>query len=244
MKQYLAAAAMLVSLQAVAAAQSDTAVDETKAAKQHAEAVDQVLADFKRSWSEAKTLNEKAKTLRDLAVGEVRDPRLVRTLGRYLNPSAGDPDFILPAAAAENLGWLKGDPVAAGLLAGALGNYKKVPRVQMAIMSAMGRNGSGSLVPLLLERVRDLAANPELADSAAAALGDMPAETALPALLKEWGELNRKRFKETAFPTVTTTLQASARKMTGTTCVTIAEFETWWTRNAQQYAASANAVKK
>src|SRR5262245_60979176 len=132
-----AAAAMLVSLQAVAAAQSDPAVDETKAAKQHAEAVDQVLADFRKSWSEAKTLNEKARTFRALAVGEVRDPRLVRALGKYLNPSAGDPDFILPAAAAENLGWLRGDPVAAGLLAGAIGTYKKVPRVQMAIMSAM-----------------------------------------------------------------------------------------------------------
>jgi len=244
MKDYLAAAAMLLSLQAVAAAQSDPPVDETRAAKEHAEAVEQVLADFKKSWSEAKTLNEKARTFRALAVGEVRDPRLARTLGKYLNPSAGDPDFILPAAAADSLGWLRGDPVAAGLLAGALGNYKKVPRIQMAIMAAMGRNGSGSLVPVLLERVRDLAADPDLATSAAIALGDMAAETALPALLKEWGDLNRKRFKETAFPNVTTALQTSARKMTATSYVTVAEFETWWAQNAQQFAASANAVKK
>jgi len=203
-----------------------------------------VLADFRKTWSEAKTLSAKSAALRGLAVGEVRDPRLVRTLGRYLSPSGEDPDFIIPAAAADNLGWLRGDPVASSLLASALGIYRKVPRMQMAIMSAMGRNGSGSLVPLLLERVRDLAANPELAESAAAALGDMAVETALTALLKEWGELNKKRFKETAYPIVTSTLQASARKMTGTVYTTVGEFEIWWARNSHQFTAAATGVRK
>jgi hypothetical protein len=244
MKNLWAAAAMLVSIQAVAAAQSGSPGDESKAAKLHADAVDQVLADFRKSWGDAKTLSAKAATLRGLAVGEIRDPRLVRTLGKFLSPSGEDPDFVLPAAAADNLGWLRGDPVASSLLAGALNTYKKVPRMQMAIMSAMGRNGSGSLVPLLLDRVRDLAANPELAESAAAALGDMAVETALTAHLKEWGELNKKRFKETAYPVVTTALQASARKMTGTTCVTVAEFEIWWAKNSHQFTAAATGVRK
>src|SRR5262245_9512640 len=62
MKHYLSAAALLLSLQAVAAAQSDSPSDETRAAKERAEAVDKVLADFKASWNEAKTLNEKART--------------------------------------------------------------------------------------------------------------------------------------------------------------------------------------
>ncbi|SRR5258706_10321305 len=116
--------------------------------------------------------------------------------------------------------------------------------MQMAIMSAMGRNGSASLVPLLLERVRDLAANPELAQAAAASLGDMPVETALTALLKEWGEINKKRYKETAYPLVSSALQASAQKMTGTTYTTVVDFEIWWARNSRQYTASASAVKK
>jgi len=241
MNKVWTAAAMLVSIHAAAWAQAGTVSEEAKAAKEHADAVEEVLADFRKAWSEAKTLAAKASTFRALAVGETRDPKLVRTLGKYLTPMAGDPDFILPAAAAENLGWLRGDPTACSLLAGSLGNYKKVPRMQMAIMAAMGRNGSAALVPILIERVRDLAANPELAQSAAAALGDMAAEVALPALLKEWADLSRKRYKETAYPMVTTSLQLSAQKMTGTTLLTVAEFETWWARNAQQFAASASA---
>jgi HEAT repeat protein len=244
MRTLLAAAAMLGSFHAVAWAQSGSVAEESKIAKEHAESVDSVLADFRKTWSEAKMLGAKAAALRGLAVGEVRDPRLVRTLGKFLSPSAEDPEFVIPAAAADNLGWLRGDPVASGLLAGALGTYRKVPRMQMAIMSAMGRNGSGSLVPLLIERVRDLSANPELAQAAATALGDMAVETALTPLLKEWGDLNRKRYKETAYPAVTTTLQASARKMSGTTCGTVAEFEIWWARNSQQFAASAGGGKK
>jgi len=244
MNHFWAAAIMLVSLQAAARAQSVPAGDETRTAKEHSAAVEEALADFRKAWSEAKTLREKAASLRGLAVIEVRDPKLVRTLGKYLNPSADDPDFVIPSAAAENLGFVRGDPTASGILTGALVTYKKVPRMQMAIMSAMGRNGSASLVPLLLERVRDLAANPELAESAAAALGEMAAETALADLLRVWGELNKKRFKETAFPIVTTTLQASARKMTGTTFSTVAEFEMWWAKNAAQFSASATGAKK
>lgn len=234
---------MFLSIHALAWAQAGTAADEAKALKNHADAVEQVLADFRRSWGEAKTLSAKSGTLRGLAFGEVRDPKLVRALGKYLNPTAEDPDFIIPAAAAENLAWLRGDPVAAGLLAGALGTYKKAPRMQMAIMAAMGKNGGASLVPILLERVRDLAANPELALAAAAALGDMPVENALTGLLKEWSELSRKRFKETAYPIVSTALQKSAQMMTGTTCLTVAEFEIWWARNAYQFAAAGSPKK-
>jgi hypothetical protein len=78
--------------------------------------------------------------------------------------------------------------------------------------------------------VRDLSANPELAQAAAAALGQMPVEHALPAMLKEWADLNKKRFKETAYPIVTTALLASAQKMTGALGTTVADFELWWSR--------------
>src|SRR5258706_11250003 len=125
MRTLWAAAAMLVSLQAAAWAQAGSVSDETKAAREHAESVDLVLADFRKAWSEARSLGEKATALRGLAVGEVRDPRLVRTLGKFLSPSGEDPDFVIPAAAAENLAGLRSDPFAAGLLAGALGTYKK-----------------------------------------------------------------------------------------------------------------------
>lgn len=243
MKNFCCAATMFLSLHALAWAQAGTASDDAKAAKDHADAVEQVLADFRKSWSEAKTLSAKSGTLRELAVGDVRDPKLVRALGKYLNATAGDPDFIIPAAAAENLALLKGDPVAAGLLAGALNSYKKSPRMQIALLSAMGKNGSATLAPLLLERVRDLAANPDLAVAAAVALGDMPVENALSALLREWSELSKKRYKETAFPAVSTALQHAAQRMTGTVCLTVADFELWWARYGHEYADAANVKK-
>jgi hypothetical protein len=106
----------------------------------------------------------------------------------------------------------------------------------MAIMSAMGRNGSGSLVPLLLEAGAGPGGEPGISPPPAAiALGDMAAETALcPALLKEWGDLNRKRFKETAFPeTSRTALQTSARIDDGDHLrQPTPNSKTWWAQNA------------
>jgi hypothetical protein len=203
-----------------------------------ADPVEQALAEFRKAWSEARSLEAKASALHGLAVGDARDARIVRTVGKYLNPAGDDPDYVLAAVAAEELGGFRGDPVASGLLLGAVPLYRKVPRMHMSLVAAMGRNGSASLVPYLIERVHDLSANPDIAQAAAAALGAMPVESALPALLKEWSDLNKKRFKETAFPIVSSTLQSSAQKMTGTICVTVADFEIWWSRNSKQYAAA------
>ncbi len=204
--------------------------------------VEQAMSEFRKAWSEARTLGAKASALHGLAVCEARDARIVRTVGKYLNPMGDDPDFVLAAAAAEELGGFRGDPVAAGLLLGVTQAYRKVPRMQMTLVTAMGRNGSASLVPFLIERVHDLSANPELAQAAAAALGAMPVESALPALLKEWAELNKKRYKETSYPMVTTALLQSAQKMTGAIGMTVADFEIWWARNSREYVTKKQTV--
>jgi hypothetical protein len=202
-----------------------------------ADPVEQALAEYRKAWKEARTLAMKASALHGLAVTEVRDARITRTLGKFLSPMSDDPDYVLAAVAAEELGDYKGDPLASSFLAGAMPTYRKVPRMQMTLVAAMGKNGSASLVPILLERVRDLSASPELAQAAATAIGNMPVEHALPAMLKEWADLNKKRFKETAYPIVTTALLASAQKMTGAIGTTVADFELWWSRNSAQYPA-------
>jgi hypothetical protein len=224
MRHLWAAAAMGLGLSAAAWAQSA-----------QPDPVEQALSEFRKSWSEAKTLPDRARALHGLAVVDVRDPRIVRAVGKFLNPMADDPDFILAAAAAEELGGFRSDAGAASLLLGATQTYRKVPRMQMALIAAMGRNGSASLVPFMIEKLHDLAANPDFAQASATALASMPVEVALPAMLKEWSDLNKKRYKEPGFGVVTTTLQASAQKMTGTLGMTVADFEVWWARNSQQY---------
>ena len=217
---------------------------EGKSEKERSDSVESALAEFKKAWSEAKSLPAKADVLRTVAPGESKDARIVRLLGKFLSPAAEDSDYILPLTAADRLGDFRGYPGASSLLCGALGTYKKVPKMQMVILSAMGRNGSEYLVPILLERIRDLSANPQVAQTAAAAFGSMPAEVAVAPLLKEWGELNRKRYKETAYPTVVNAILASVQKLTGQGYTTAAEFEIWWGRHSTQFANSAGGAKK
>jgi hypothetical protein len=244
MRALLVVATTLLTMPLLTWSQSGPGVTQTKSDKERSDSVELSLAEFKKTWSETKSLAEKADALRTLAPGEAKDARIVRLLGRFLNPTSEDADYLLPLAAADRLGTFRGDPGASSLLVGALGTYKKVPKMQLIIVAAMGRNGHESIVPILIERLRDLSANPEVAQTAAAAFGNMPIEVALPPLLKEWGELNRKRFKEANYPMVAGTILTSVQKLTGQGYRTTAEFEIWWARNSHEFANSAGSAKK
>jgi hypothetical protein len=244
MRDLLVVATTLLTMPFLAWSQSGPGVTQTKSDKGRSDSVELSLAEFRKTWSEAKSLAAKADSLRSLAPGEAKDARIARLLGKFLNPIAEDADYLLPLAAADRLGSFRGDPEVSSLLAGALGIYKKVPKMQLIIVAAMGRNGHESMVPILLERLRDLSANPEVAQTAALAFGNMPIEVALPPLLKEWGELNRKRFKETNYPMVVAAILTSVQKLTGQGYRTAPEFEIWWARNAHEFANSAGSAKK
>src|SRR5437016_1632671 len=131
MRNLLVVGTTLLSMPLLAWSQSGPGVTQTKSDKEASDSVELSLAEFKKTWSEAKSLAAKADALRTLAPGEAKDARIARLLGRFLNPTAEDADYLLPLAAADRLGSFRGDPGASSLLVGALGTYKKVPKMQL-----------------------------------------------------------------------------------------------------------------
>ena len=181
---------------------------------------------FKQRVAAAKSVHEKAAAIREL--GRARDPGAVPALARFLAPQPSDCNCLLPVAAAEALGGLRGSVGAARALAGAAEASRKNAYLYSRFVEALARVGHESGLALFEEALK----GPE-APSAVKAIAAFPPAVAVEALLVEARKLDRKggegadRLREE--------LIKGLQKVSGEKYPTFAEFELWWKKRGPTF---------
>ncbi|HEX7899556.1 MAG TPA: LamG domain-containing protein [Planctomycetota bacterium] len=190
---------------------------------------------FKQRVAAAKTVHEKAAAIREL--GHAREPGAVPALARYLAPQPSDCNCLLPVAAAEALGKLRGSVGASRALAGAAEASRKNAYLYARYVDALARVGHESGLALFEDALK----GPEAA-AAVKAIAAFPPGVAVEALLVEARKAERKggegvdRLREE--------LLKGLQKVSGEKYPTFAEFELWWKKRGPSFRVEAEAREK
>ncbi len=190
---------------------------------------------FKQRVAAAKSVHDKAAAIREL--GLAKDPGAVPALARFLAPQPSDCNCLLPVAAAEALGKLRGSVGAARALAGAAEASRKNAYLYSRYVEALARVGHESGLALFEETLK----GPDAA-AAVKAIAAFPPAVALEALLVEARKTERKggegadRLREE--------LIKGLQKVSGEKYPSLAEFELWWKKRGPSFRAEAEAREK
>ena len=212
------------------------AAAEREARKEHDEAVKKAIDEFKKALRGARTDNDQAAALLQLA-GAERDAKIIATVAPYL--SAGG--TLTRSEAVATIRVYRKDRIAAATLIAALPANKNMESVFERILSALGAVGHESVLPILLDHLKDR--DTKVAVAAANGLGETNAVSVVEPLLDLLKRLEKEskggginiagggNEGQDRHRAISPAILDAFHKLTGQKCKDHAECEEWWLKN-------------
>jgi hypothetical protein len=219
--------------------------DEKKAQE---EAAKKAVDDFNAAIKDAKTVQEKALAIQTLGEVYPKDALMVPPLRGYLQPKAGDINYLLPMMAAEALSKFRGVSQASQALIAVLPLYKKIPYIYTKLVLAVGKVGHESALLFFEEPIR-AAKDVKAATDAIEAISEMPPVVALESLFRNAQEIDAKLPRASDdqkkfYTPVQAELLKGIKKVSGEPYPTLKELQIWWTKRGAAFKEKAAEKEK